>query len=805
MHTGDRAAEDRAPSSEGHGRGPKRAGGLVGRPAPPTSRLCPVRWGVRAFLLGASSLLLVACRGDTPSVVPATGATSAVEWPPRATSRIENLHALAKLHGYVQYFHPSDEAAALDWGAFAVTGVQAIANAPDARALRRGLAELFAPIAPTLDVVFEGGGARDVQRLFGEATPHGPITMWRHLGFGLGTSSSGVYLSARTFHSMNAPVGTRDFAVVSQRRAGPALAGKRLRLRASIRVAQRKASDTAGLWLRVDRPGGAVGFFDNMQDRPVTSSTWGTYEIVGPVDADAVEVAFGGLLTGEGSAWFDDVVLEVEDAVGVWSPVPVANADFEDREGPTGWTTSAERDLEADGYTYKADDANPAQGRRALRIRRRLHRVPLPDLWKTPGMIELARRPLGAGLECQIPLGLPMRRGHTLPTHEATAEPPVIRSTDPRVLSEASVIVAWNVFQHFYPYHDAIEEDWAQVLDDALLDAGDDRSTADAYDTMRRLVVRLQDGHGYVSAVDRPLGVFPAALVGVGDDVIVESSPPATGLRRGDALLEVDGVPVRELVDESMSFISGSPQWKRARALDEFAAGDVGRALAVVVDRDGERIALYVARLAYPPPAPFDAHPPIERLRDGVFYVDLERASWTLIREHIHALAIAPGVVFDLRGYPNSNHAILRFLLEKREQNRWMHVPKIVGPDHERLAWDDVGWNLFPSRPHVAGPLVFITDGSAISYAESIMGYVEAFRLGEIVGSPTAGANGNVASFHVPAGFEIRFTAMKVTKHDGTRHHGIGVLPTIPLEPTRAGLRDGRDEQLERALAEIRR
>lgn len=41
------------------------------------------------------------------------------------------------------------------------------------------------------------------------------------------------------------------------------------------------------LWLRVDLPAGQTGFFDNMADRPVTSSEWQEYEIVGQVAADA--------------------------------------------------------------------------------------------------------------------------------------------------------------------------------------------------------------------------------------------------------------------------------------------------------------------------------------------------------------------------------------------------------------------------------------------------------------------------------------------------------------------------------------
>lgn len=38
---------------------------------------------------------------------------------------------------------------------------------------------------------------------------------------------------------------------------------------------------------------------------------------------------------------------------------------------------------------------------------------------------------------------------------------------------------------------------------------------------------------------------------------------------------------------------------------------------------------------------------------------------------------------------------------------------------------------------------------------------------------------------------------MKVLKHDGSQHHGVGIRPTIPISRTRAGIAAGRDEMLD--------
>jgi C-terminal processing protease CtpA/Prc len=45
---------------------------------------------------------------------------------------------------------------------------------------------------------------------------------------------------------------------------------------------------------------------------------------------------------------------------------------------------------------------------------------------------------------------------------------------------------------------------------------------------------------------------------------------------------------------------------------------------------------------------------------------------------------------------------------------------------------------------------------------------------------------------------------MRVLKHDGSQHHLVGIQPTIPVTRSIAGVREGRDELLERALAAIR-
>ncbi len=109
-----------------------------------------------------------------------------------------------------------------------------------------------------------------------------------------------------------------------------------------------------------------------------------------------------------------------------------------------------------------------------------------------------------------------------------------------------------------------------------------------------------------------------------------------------------------------------------------------------------------------------------------------------------------------------------------------------------------------PKAPRFHGKVAFLTDGRAISYAETYLGIIEHYKLAAIVGSPTAGTNGNVNPFSLPGGIQVIWIGTKVLKHDGSRHHGVGILPTIPATRTIRGVTEGRDEVLDRAIAVVR-
>jgi C-terminal processing protease CtpA/Prc len=99
------------------------------------------------------------------------------------------------------------------------------------------------------------------------------------------------------------------------------------------------------------------------------------------------------------------------------------------------------------------------------------------------------------------------------------------------------------------------------------------------------------------------------------------------------------------------------------------------------------------------------------------------------------------------------------------------------------------------------GRTVMLIDERTISQAEHTGLFFEAANNTTFVGSPTRGANGDVTNFWVPGGISIGFSGHDVRHADGRQLQRVGLVPHVEVKPTIAGLRAGRDEVLERALA----
>lgn len=436
--------------------------------------------------------------------------------------------------------------------------------------------------------------------------------------------------------------------------------------------------------------------------------------------------------------------------------------------------------------------------------------VPLND----PGPLPLGTvwsGSLGAGVYAAVPLVLASDTSGTFPRPSVPAPKPYARrpagwtpSGRDRATRLADVLLAGGVLAQFFPYTDVVHLDLDNEIARALRSAAEAKDNVEFTTTLERLSAALHDGHGWVSGPGQPHRAVPLAFEFVGDQVaVVATSDGAGAARVGDIVTSVNGRPTADVVADWRGRLSAASEgFFRSRCAAKLSAA-AGPATFEL--RAPDRTTRQVRVAPGDGPLPHVAKPDsVSELKRGIWYVDLDRihdADWVLA---LPRLAQARGIVFDLRGYPRTTmRPMMNLVRDSLLCARW-NVPLLRRPFFEGVEWDTGGrWNVRPADPHIGARVAFVVDGRAVSYAETWMAMVEAGRLGTIVGEPTAGTNGVVATIDLPGGYSMSFTGMKTLKHDGSLHHGVGIRPTIAVSRTIAGLAAGRDEALERAVAEV--
>lgn len=418
---------------------------------------------------------------------------------------------------------------------------------------------------------------------------------------------------------------------------------------------------------------------------------------------------------------------------------------------------------------------------------------------------------LGDGIRCQVPVSL-----FAVPQPPRSAE--AVRaanaySAKDRAVRLGDVIILWNLFQHFYVYSDVVRLDWPALLQRSLRAAATDPDELHFLYTLQWLVAALQDGHAGVSRGGRFPNVPPITLAYVDGQLVVTYVAAAQGqpISPGDAVVEIDGKPSLHVLTEREALTSGgTSQNRRQKALASLLEGPLDKPVTLLLEPFGQprvRKKVIARRREASSPFGFEPRPDkIAELKPGVFYVNMNRATRADFDAALARLLTARGIIFDIR-LARSDLAgyLLPHLLRAPFRMPQWFSPVTRMPDRLATTFEPY-WTLMPAfreapqEPYFPARKVFVTNARAISNPEKFLAVVEDYKLGPIVGEASGGTNGTIRREKLPGDYVVSFTWTRVLKPDGSQHHGIGILPTIPVSRTRAGIAAGRDELFDKAL-----
>lgn len=421
---------------------------------------------------------------------------------------------------------------------------------------------------------------------------------------------------------------------------------------------------------------------------------------------------------------------------------------------------------------------------------------------------------LAGGIRVRVPLVLTADSTRTLPVADMSVLSPAdhrpvgwFPSGDDRSTRLADVLYAVGVLNHFFPYAEVVNLDLGTATEVALREAAIAQNSAAFTPVLEHLSSTLRDGHGWVTAIaGRASTALPIQLEFVEDELAVVAVDSTAGsIRVGDVVTRVGIAPVAEAIAEMSRRVSAAtPGYLRSRVATRLGLSDTAITMGFRA-ADGTEYSRTLQPMAGPAPQ-LDKPARIAKLRPGVWYVDIDRITDPDWIAALDSLVTAKGIVYDLRGYPRGSVRPLEAMVRDSVLSPRWNIPILKRPYYETVEWDSTArWSVRASASHLDARVAFITDGRAISYAETWLALAEAAQLGPIVGEPTAGTNGSITTIPLAGGYSMSFTGMKVLRNDGSQHHGVGIHPAVPVHRTLSGIRAGRDEALERALELVSR
>jgi hypothetical protein len=401
----------------------------------------------------------------------------------------------------------------------------------------------------------------------------------------------------------------------------------------------------------------------------------------------------------------------------------------------------------------------------------------------------------------------------------------------------------WNIIRYWYPYRELVPEDWDQVLAEfipRIATAADD----DAYQLeLLALIAKISDTHANLWSslnLRPPTGDawLPATFRFVEKQLVVTDAGDAT-LHRGDIVLSIDGVRVTDLVRRWLPYYAASNEPTRLRDI----ARSIGRGNSGIaklqIQRVDQFVDLAVARVpqSQVPKTKLlhDLPGPVFRLLSPkVAYLKLSTIKAADVPECLRQAEGTEGWIIDIRNYPAE---FVVFALGNRLVDRLTKFARFTKADLENpgafaftppVALEPVlpyappapklgslptseptvivplkSVDHWPRAAAYSGKIVILVDEDSVSQAEYTAMAFRATPRAVVVGSTTAGADGNVSEISLPGGYRTAISGIGVFYPDKRPAQQIGIAPDIVATPTIAGIRDGRDEVLEVGIRQI--
>ncbi|MES2279429.1 MAG: S41 family peptidase [Bacteroidota bacterium] len=631
----------------------------------------------------------------------------------------------------------------------------------------------------------------------------------------------------------------------------------------------------AGIWVRVD----GTSAFNNMGQQNIHGTTdWKEYTFSLPYDDEkAININVGGLLSGKGKIWIDNIRLyldgkPIEEAKIKPIELNKAQKDTAFAKGSGISLTSVNQqqvqNLALLGQVWGfVKYHHPAVARGDINIDAELFRV-------MPGVINAQNtKEASAAIEQWVDkLGVPEKCGSCKPYNGDN----IVQKPDYGMIFDRGVVGAsladkltyilnnhntgknyyvgmrpgignpdfknemayermtypdagyrllclyryWNIIQYYSPYKNTIGRDWNTALAD-MIPKFVAAQNAQAYQLEAlAMISSIHDTHANIWSTHKGLEDYRGKYAPPFRAKFVEGKLTVTAyyndtlgvkekFKVGDVITAINGTNVDDLIKKYSPITAASNFETQLRDMPRiYLLRSNNPQFQFTVLRDGKSLStgiggLLTTKLNYAALYNPDPKAPGYKLIDNqIGYVYPAKYFDKDLRDIQTLFMNTKGIIIDMRCYP-SQFMPFTFVPYIKTGDNFNFVKLTAGNVSQPGLFTMSKPIGTKANNYYKGKVVVIVNEESQSQAEYTTMAFQSSANVKVIGSITAGADGDVSPIYLPGGIRTMISGLGVFYPDGTPTQRKGVKIDEQVKPTIAGIKAGRDEPLERAKAII--
>ena len=370
----------------------------------------------------------------------------------------------------------------------------------------------------------------------------------------------------------------------------------------------------------------------------------------------------------------------------------------------------------------------------------------------------------------------------------------------------------WNMINYYFPYKHLTDKNWNDVLAEYIpefLKAQDELAFELA---ALKLIGEVNDTHanlwGGGDKIDSYRGTnYPPYQVEfienslVVTKVLTLDSITNQELKVGDVITHIQGKTVKSIVDSVSEYYPASNMSARMR--------DIARKILLSREKElqiryqtkntSKQTSIPLNTRQFPYKDQTIKEKSYKILEGNIGYLTLETISTFDIEPIKKEFKNCKAIIIDIRNYPAT---FVPFILGKFFTKMPTEFVKFARANKNNPGEFNMqnGKTIPFEGDYFKGKLMVLVNEQSQSQSEYTAMAFRAIPGAKIIGSQTAGADGNVSTIQLPGGLRTMISGTGVYYPDGKETQRIGIVPDVLIKPTIEGIRNGKDEVLEKAI-----